>query len=212
MTELEVGGPRHAAAVVATTALLFAAALSGATVGAAETDTSWVAVTDGAGGSTVEATAGETVTVTVVTNASNVSAYQSNLTFDPDVVRIASVSRTDAFEDPVTNVDNGSGWVAFNQYRPSNVDGPQLATVTVELVGESGSQTTLSLVESDTKLSDDEARERHLQRYYDLTVTVESDSTESNSTQSEVPGFGVTTALTAGALLFGYLRFGRRER
>ena len=171
-----IGGLRHATVVVVTAALLLGAALSGATVGVVDADSPSVAVTDESGGNAVEAAPNETVTVTVGANASNVSAYQANLTFDPDVVRVESVSGTDDFDDPVANVDNEGGWVSFNQYRSSNVSDPQLAAVTVELVGDAGDETSLAFVESDTKLSDDAAQERGIEEYNDLTVTIESES------------------------------------
>ncbi|WP_435074280.1 cohesin domain-containing protein [Halorubrum sp. HHNYT27] len=169
-------GSRRTTVVVAATVLLLGAALAGAAVGGASADAPSVALTNETGGSAVEAPAGETVTVAVSANASNVSAYQANLTFDPDVVRVVSVSGTDDFDDPVTNIDNESGWVAFNQYRASNVTNPRLATVTVELVGEPGNETTIAFVESDTKFSDAAAQEQNPQQYDGLTVTVESES------------------------------------
>ncbi|OYR38143.1 hypothetical protein DJ82_12780 [Halorubrum sp. Ib24] len=176
MTRRTDGGSRRATVVVAATALLLGAALAGAAVGVASADAPSVALTNESGGSTASAPAGETVTVTVDVNASNVSAYQANLTFDSDIVRVVSVSGTDDFDDPVTNVDNDSGWVAFNQYRASNVTDPRLATVTVELVGQPGNETTLAFVESDTKLSDAVAQEQNPQGYDGIRLTVEPES------------------------------------
>lgn len=198
-------GRRSAVTAAVTVALLVGAIASSAGVVAAA-DAS-ISVTGADGGTSLEGTDGDRFNLTVAANATNVSAYQAALAFDPEVVEVVSVSGTDDFDDPVVSVDEGNGRVAFNQYRSSTVDDPQLATLTVEIVGSGGNWTSLSFVKSGTKLSDDVARERGIRRFDGLTVTVVS---EASPTEAVAPGFGVTTALAAGATLYGYL-YWRRE-
>lgn len=190
--------------VVVAVALLVCATVSGVGVVAAA-DAS-VRVTGADGGTSLEGTDGDRFELTVAANATNVSGYQAVLAYDPEVVEVVSVSGTDDFEDPVANVDEEDGRVAFNQYRSSTVDDPVLATLTVEVIGSGGNWTPISFVEPETKLSDDVARERRIGRFDGLTVTVVSDA---GTTASVVPGFGVTTALAAGVTTYGYLRWRR---
>lgn len=198
-------GRRPAVAVAVTVALVVGAIVSSAGVVAA--DDASVRVTGADGGTSLEGTDGERFNLTVTANATNVSAYQAVLAYDPEVVEVVSVSGTDDFDDPVANVDEEGGRVAFNQYRSSTVDDPALATLTVEVVGSGGNWTPISFVESETKLSDDVSRERGIGRFDDLTVTAVS---EADATEAVVPGFGVTTVLAAGATAYGYLRWRRR--
>lgn len=194
-----------ALALAAAAALLAAVIASGAGVVAA--DTAAISVTGPDGETSIDGDEGETITVTVGVNASDASAYQAALAFDPDVIRVESVSGTDDFGDPVVRVDEADGRVAFNQYRSSTVEDPRLATLTLEVVGDGGDWTSVSFVESDTMLSDDVGREQGIDRHDGLTVTVESEPTR---TGAAVPGFGATTVLLAGLTMYGLLRFRRR--
>ena len=96
--------------------------------------------------------ASDTVTVTLAADASDVAGYQANVTFDPSVVQVQRVSGAD-YSDPVQNVDNEAGWVFLTQSQANGVDDPQLATITFEIVGSAGERSTLSFVESDTRIN-----------------------------------------------------------
>lgn len=95
----------------------------------------------------------DTVTVTLAADGSNVAGYQANVTFDPSVVQVQRVSGAD-YSDPVQNVNNEEGWVFLTQSQANGVDDPQLATITFEVVGDAGQRSTLSFVESDTRIND----------------------------------------------------------
>ncbi|MFC4405129.1 cohesin domain-containing protein [Haloarchaeobius iranensis] len=97
--------------------------------------------------------ASDTVTVTLAADGSDVAGYQANVTFDPSVVQVQRVSGAD-YSDPVQNVDNEAGWVFLTQSQANGVDDPQLATITFEVVGSAGERSTLSFVESDTRVND----------------------------------------------------------
>ncbi|WP_256295750.1 cohesin domain-containing protein [Haloarchaeobius salinus] len=100
----------------------------------------------------VESTDG-TATVTLAAEGSDVAGYQANVSFDPDVVRVQSVSGAD-YSDPVQNVNNEDGWVFLTQSQSDGMDDPELATITFEVVGDEGDRSTLSFVESDTRIND----------------------------------------------------------
>ena len=125
----------------------------------------------------VEGQPGDEVTVTVWANASDVQGYQANVSFDPGVVQVVSVSGSADFDAPVSRVDNEAGIVSFNQLRDSGVDDPVLARLTLELVGSAESETTLSFDESDTKLSDSGPSEIGLATFDGATVAIQSAET-----------------------------------
>jgi len=89
-------------------------------------------------------TSGENTTVTLGTDAKNVAGYQANISFDPEVVQVASVQGAN-FRDPLVNVDNDAGYVSIAQAGTTAVDQPDLAELTFETVGDRGQSTTLSL-------------------------------------------------------------------
>ncbi|MFC3958872.1 cohesin domain-containing protein [Halovivax cerinus] len=94
---------------------------------------------------------GDQIGVTLQADASDVAGYGANVTFDPDVVSVDSVSGVD-MNDPIVNVDNENGWVFFTQSQASGVDEPELAeiTFTVQATG----QTDLDFVAEDTSVND----------------------------------------------------------
>ena len=58
---------------------------------------------------TITAAPGENVTVVIWANATNVTAYQANVTFNPDIVQVAAVSGSSDFKDPVANANGSAG-------------------------------------------------------------------------------------------------------
>lgn len=133
-----------------TTALvgLLACSLLAAGAGAAAAPT--LSLTD------ASAPQGETVTVTLATDASDVAGYQANLTYDPSVLRVQSVRGAD-YDDPVVNVNNDAGWVFLTQSRADGVDAPRLATVTFEVVGDTGERSAVDFVSEETLVNDADA-------------------------------------------------------
>ena len=116
----------------------------------------------------------ETVTLPVWANATNVSGYQSRMTFDPDMVRVTAVSGTDEFDAPVANVDNENGSVTFNQVRSGEATDPRLVQITVETVGTDGQQSELSFDASETKFSNETGGTFAPDELRSLTLSVES--------------------------------------
>ncbi|WP_247730083.1 cohesin domain-containing protein [Halovivax limisalsi] len=114
---------------------------------------------------------GERIPVTLETTVANTAGYQANVTFDPGVVEVASVSGVD-MADPVTNVDNESGWVSITQSQATGVDAPTLATIAFDVV-EAG-ETDLEFVEADSLVNNES--ERVPVDYNGTTVSVEEDS------------------------------------
>jgi uncharacterized membrane protein YgcG len=162
------------AAAVGALVVLLGAVLSGVAVGGVAAASGPVYATAD-GSDSVQYSSGDTFTVTVGSDATNVSAYQANLTFDPGVVELRSVSGTDDFSDPVTN--RGNGWVAFNQYRSSDTDGPVFATLTFEVVGDAGDEAAFSFVRAETKLANSAGQEESITGYEGLTLSVPSEPT-----------------------------------
>ena len=96
----------------------------------------------------------DTSVIRLSTDADNVAGYQTNVTFDPSVVRIEGVVGSEEFGDPVANVNNDAGWVSFTQSGAEGVDEPVLARLRVTAVGEDGDATDLSFVAADTAVND----------------------------------------------------------
>lgn len=97
---------------------------------------------------------GDTTTVRIATDASDVAGYQANVTFDPSVLEVASVAGTDSFDDPVANVNNDEGWVFVTQSQVEGADEPALATIEFAAVGGEGERSSLGFVDADTVLND----------------------------------------------------------
>ncbi|MFC3958868.1 cohesin domain-containing protein [Halovivax cerinus] len=120
----------------------------------------------------VDESTDESVTVTLETDASDVAGYGANVTFDPAVVTVDTVSGVD-MSDPTTNVDNERGWVFVTQSQANGIDEPVLAefTFAVEATGE----TTLSF-EDDTTVNDGGTPPEELPVDLDgTTIAVEDD-------------------------------------
>ncbi|MFB6222949.1 MAG: cohesin domain-containing protein, partial [Haloarcula sp.] len=130
----------------------------------------------GAQDGTISAAPGDTVTVKVWANATEVRGYQANLTFDPSVVVVTTVSGSSDFDDPVATVNNDTGWVAFNQLRSTETEDPVLAEITVRLSENASSSTQLAFVESATKISDSDGETVSPESYNGMELAVENSS------------------------------------
>jgi len=130
----------------------------------------------GESGEAVTVSPGETVTVQVWANATAVRGYQTNLTYDPAIVTVDAVSGSDDFDDPVTNVNNEAGWVAFNQLRSGETNDPVLAEITLTVAEDASSSTRLSFVEVDTKLSDGDGETVPPESFNGVDLTVDTGS------------------------------------
>jgi PKD repeat protein len=194
---MSLSGWRTGAVLVCCLALTVGG-LHGTGVAAAQTTGATLAVgsTPGEDPGRLTGQAGDEVTVRVWVNASDVRGYQANLSFDPSVVQVRSISGTDDFATPVSRVDNTAGVVEFNQLRDTGVENPVLARVTFELTGPVGSETTLGFAEDDTRLSDSDATEINLTQYDGVTVAVESSEPALTYTPSS-PKIGTEVQFTA---------------
>ena len=115
------------------------------------TDGTTTVTTDPAG--TVAVQRWETVTVTVRATATNVTGYQSALSFDPTVLQVKTISGTEAFAEPVATVDNANGSVVFNQIRPGETTDPALVELSVQVIGTAGQRGNLSVRTGETRFS-----------------------------------------------------------
>jgi len=95
--------------------------------------------------------------VTVSTTATGVAGYQANISFDPSVVQVTSVEGAN-FRDPVVNIDNEAGYVSFAQSQANAVDEPALAEITVEAVGDGGTETELRFDRERSLVNDREGK------------------------------------------------------
>ncbi|GGM39620.1 cohesin domain-containing protein [Haloarcula argentinensis] len=136
----------------------------------------------GASGDGLAVAPGETVTVQVWANATAVRGYQTNVTFDPTVAEIDSVAGSDDFDDPVTNVNNEAGWVAFNQLRSGETDAPVLAKITFTVPENASGSTQLDFVDADTKLSDSDGETVTPEAYNSIELRVDAGSSTSTDT------------------------------
>ncbi|WP_123624043.1 cohesin domain-containing protein [Halorubrum sp. CSM-61] len=134
---------------------------------------------------TIDAAPGDTVTVRVWANATAVRGYQTNLTFDPGAVTVDGVSGSDDFEDPVANVNNDGGWVAFNQLRSAETDDPVLAEVTLTVSENATGATQLTFDESDTKLSDGDGEEASPESFDDVELAIGNGSSSQPPADNE---------------------------
>ncbi|MHC3379058.1 cohesin domain-containing protein [Haloarcula sp. H-GB5] len=136
----------------------------------------------GASGDGLAVAPGETVTVQVWANATAVRGYQTNVTFDPTVAEIDTVAGSDDFDDPVTNVNNEAGWVAFNQLRPGETDDPVLAEITLTVPENASGSTQLDFVDADTKLSDSDGETVTPEAYNSIELRVDTGSSTPTDT------------------------------
>jgi len=148
-------------------------------------------------GDTVTGQSEDTVTVTVWANVTGVRGYQANVTFDPAVAQLKSVSGGADFDDPVTNANNDAGWVAFNQLRSSETSDPVLAVLTFTLTGEAGDVTGVSFVEADTKFATGDGETFTPESYDDVELTVEGSTAtpEPTETPTAAPTESVAAAI-----------------
>ncbi|MEF8829306.1 MAG: cohesin domain-containing protein, partial [Haloarcula sp.] len=130
----------------------------------------------GESGDAISVTPGETVTVQVWANATAVRGYQTNVTFDPTVAEVDAVAGSDDFDDPVANVNNDAGWVAFNQLRSGETNDPVLAEVTLTVPADATGSTQLSFVESDTKLSNSDGETVAPESFNSIELRVDTGS------------------------------------
>jgi len=130
----------------------------------------------GESGEAVAVAPGETVTVQVWANETAVRGYQTNVTFDPTIAEVDSVTGSDDFDDPVANVNNDAGWVAFNQLRSGETDDPLLAEITLTVPDDAAGSTQLTFVEADTKLSDGDGETVVPETFNSIELTVDTGS------------------------------------
>jgi hypothetical protein len=141
----------------------------------------------GASGGTISVTPGETVTVQVWANATAVRGYQTNVTFDPTIAEIDSVAGSDDFDDPVANVNNDAGWVAFNQLRSGETNDPVLAQVTLTVPADAAGSTQLTFVEADTKLSNSDGETISPEAFNSVELRVDAGSATPTETDTPMP-------------------------
>lgn len=180
-------------AVVAAAALVVVVGALPVAFGAGSADSISVGDTvTGTPNGTIDAAPGDTVTVRVWANATGVRGYQTNLTFDPSVVTVESISGSDEFAQTDTTVDNDGGWVAVTQIRSTETSDPVLAEVTLSVAADASSSTSLSFVESDTKFSDSDAESFTPDSFNNVEVAVDNGSEQTTETGTP-PGNGTAT-------------------
>ena len=162
---------RTLALVVATAFVFLCIAAFSAPTGASHTQEA-TAVTLGNG----SGQPGANVTVGLSVSGANVSGYEASVTYDPDVVRVASVAGVD-FSDPITNVDNDAGRVNLTQVSTTGARDPTLARITFELVGQSTDETTLAFDEDATAIFDADSQDIFIDSHSDGRVLVEQSPT-----------------------------------
>jgi len=141
---------------------------------------------------------GEIGLVLVSAQATNVSAYEANVTFDPDVVTVVAAGRQD-FPNPEETIDREQGWVRLSAERNEGVDDPILTSLVVRVLSgaEPGTETELSFVESDTTLTDATDGELTIDGYGSATVNVvEPDTPTPTPTPESTPNLSVTATPT----------------
>ena len=139
------------------------------------------AVTTDPGGS-LTAERWETLTVTVRANATNVTGYQSELAYDPNVLQVREIAGTDDFDAPVAATDNTNGSIVFNQIRSGAVANPVLAELTVQVIGTGGQRSDLSVVARETTFSNATGATFEPDSAGGVTVAVQSGGTGTERT------------------------------
>jgi hypothetical protein len=165
------------------TALLVFVLLAGVAIPATTANSSPTLEAD-----TVDGDPGEKVTITLaVTGASDVAGYQANVTFNPEVAQVVSVSGAD-FEDPIANIKNEEGWVFFTQSQTKGAENPQLATITFEIAKDAPGGTPIEFVDEDTMVSDADGNE--------ISVSLASGKIQVESTSQTPTTTSATTTAT----------------
>ncbi len=144
--------PAAAAATQATTDGVASTRAANDSAPAAQVTNATATVTTDPGG-TVSVDRWETVTVTVRANATNVTGYQSALSYDPSVLQVRTLSGTEDFAEPVATVDNVNGSVVFNQIRSGETTDPALVELSVQVIGTAGQRGDLSVRTRETRFS-----------------------------------------------------------
>lgn len=177
------------AALLAVVALLGAAAAATPWAAANATDNR-VSVSD------VSEQPGEYGIALLTAEATNVTGYEANVTFDPTVVRVAVVGRQ-RFPDTDVTIDNENGWVSLNGARDDGVDDPTLASLVVKVRAdaEPGTRSPLGLVAADTTLTNATDGEIPVARYANGSVYVREPETPT-PTATPTPGSTPTATPT----------------
>jgi hypothetical protein len=124
----------------------------------------------------VTANTGSTVEIDLSASAEDVAGYQANLSYDSSNLTFVGVSGTPDFGSPVENT--GTGWIFITQSQLDGVDNPELATLTFEVTGEAGGESTLDLLAEESSLSASDGQEIPIDTYQQggVTITEESSS------------------------------------
>jgi len=201
-----MGAPRTVAALVV--ALVLVGPVGPTSAGTAGQSTGAETAVSMTPGGTISAERWETVTVTVRANATNVSGYQSAVTYDPTVLQVRRVSGTADFDSPVATVDNRNGSVVFNQIRSGETTDPALVKLAVEVIGTGGQRGALSVVADETKFSDATGATVEPTSTSGVTVAVQSTGSDPNETDTSGqsgPGFGGPAVLLATVIGVAWL-------
>ncbi|MCC6005696.1 MAG: hypothetical protein LM590_15260, partial [Thermofilum sp.] len=105
----------------------------------------------------VEGRQGEVLKVPItISNATGVAGFQLTITFEPSVVEIVAVRKSELTKDflVVENINNKEGWVKIAASSPKGISGSgEILTLEVRVVGGLGSSTALKIKE--LKLNDE---------------------------------------------------------
>jgi hypothetical protein len=130
---------------------------------------------------------GRNVSVNITTNAENVGAYQTNLSFNPNLMRLVAINGG-SFDSPDFTISRSDGWISLTGSNPVGTDQPTLAQLTFRLTDDlAGLKEPIRLKDEQTSLRDEdgekisirEARDGHIRanRFQtDLTVTTNQTS------------------------------------
>jgi len=206
------------AAVVVTAPLTAVSAApagaSGAVAQNTGAQTADTAVTTDPGGN-ITAQRWETLTVTVRANATDVTGYQSAVTYDPTVLQVKAIAGTDDFDAPVATIDNTNGSVVFNQVRSGETDDPALARLSVQVIGTGGARSDLSVAAGGTRFSDATGSTSDPDRTSGLTVAVEPGGASTDGaapTDQSGLGVGGPAVLLVAVAIVGWIAVRNRGR
>jgi len=142
---------------------------------------------------------GEVGLVLLWAQATNVTAYEANVTFDPDVVTVVTAGQRD-FPTPEETVDRENGWVSLSASREEPVDYPVLASLVVRVSSdaEPGTETELSFVEADTTLTNATDGELTIDAFGTGAVSVlQPDTPAPTATPTPAPSPATTPTATS---------------